>query len=105
MGETTRSDAPVADPSAESRTEIEVEGARWSVEVAGRSRSGTAPDSGAPLLLLRFRRGGEEAEGHGEGAARAREAWAVGVSLAGFSRLQLAEILARSRPEPSEGRD
>lgn len=91
--ESSASPSPAPPPSVE----LEIDGIAWRVEVVGRTRSGTAPDTGAPLLLLRFRR-----ETEGEGREAEREAWAVSRSLSDLSELQLEELFGRSRPMPED---
>jgi hypothetical protein len=67
----------------------------WVVRSGGRTRSGTAPDSGAPLLLLLFFRvEGDDAPKEDPD----REAWAVAASLADLSDTQLRLYLSRARP-------
>jgi hypothetical protein len=74
--------------------EFECEGERWTAELSGHTRSGTPPDSGAPLMLVRFRPTGSEGLGD-------QQAWAVGRGLDDLSDVQLAELKARARPLPS----
>ncbi len=92
--------APEVEPPEPSLTgaerSLEAEGETWFVRSGGRTRSGTSPDSGAPLLLLLFYRveGGDDTpEGDPD-----REAWAVAASLADLSDTQLRLYLSRSRP-------
>lgn len=106
-----RKPTPVAGESGEApalpdvEVSFEVEGEEWTAGVGGLTRSGTAPDSGAPLLLVTFRRGSSEEEG--DPPPPEREAWAVARRLDDLSRLQLEELFRRSRPfrqvDPSGG--
>lgn len=82
---------------------FEVEGEEWIAKEAGRTRSGTSPDSGAPLLLVTFHRAGAEEESGGDQeSVRAedpeREALTVARSLEDLSPLQVEELFQRSRP-------
>lgn len=61
--------------------ELEVEGARWTARVGGKSRSGAALAS-APILLVRF-------ECADDAGARPRQAWVVGASLGKLTPLQV----------------
>ena len=74
--------------------EFECDGESWTAELSGRTRSGTAPDSGAPLMLVRFR--STESGGRAE-----RQAWAVGRGLDDLSDVQLVELHGRACPLPS----
>lgn len=78
-------------PSPEVVRELEVEGQTWEAREGGVTRSGTAPDSGAPLLLVTFQR--PDREGDPE-----REAMTVAGSLEELSDLQLRELFGGSRP-------
>lgn len=78
----------------------------WIVRLEGRTRSGRAADSGAPLLHLRFYREPEAADPE-------RHVVAAGRSLDDFHDQELSDALERSRPwgppepfyqEPEEGR-
>ncbi len=91
------SDTPKVEPELPRRTlELEDE-KRWIVRAEGATRSGTAPDSGASLLLLTF--AAEE-----EPDRRLHEVLAVASSLDELTWAELKELFARSRPyrEPEE---
>jgi len=93
------------EPSAapEVSIEFQAENESWVAVSGGRTRSGTAPDSGAMLLLILFRRAADP-----EDRVR-REVWTAARSLEELSPVQLAELLGRSRPfrdvDPSGGED
>lgn len=67
---------------------FDVGGELWTAQAVGAGRTGTAPDRGAPVLLLRF-----SCE---SGAGGDREAIAVASSLAELGSECLEEVLARS---------
>jgi hypothetical protein len=83
-----------AEPSAvpDKEVEFEVREDRWVARVGGVTRSGTAPDQGAPLLLVTFQPAGEE-----EPDPR-REAWTVASGLDELSIAELRDLFERSRP-------
>lgn len=93
-GVSGRVDEEDLEPSAapDLSIEFEVEGESWVALSGGRTRSGTAPDSGALLLLVLFRRAADS-----EDEIR-REAWTAARSLEELSPVQLSELLGRSRP-------
>lgn len=70
---------------------FEVDGQEWTARAIGWTRSGTAPDTGAPLLLVAFGRSGEDEKFE-------REALAVAGALDNLSDHELGELLGRSRP-------
>jgi hypothetical protein len=84
-----REDAP--SPAPEVVRDLEVDGQSWQAREGGVTRSGTAPDSGAPLLLVTFQRPGEDGDPE-------RESLTVAKSLDELSDLQLRELFGRSRP-------
>lgn len=92
MGEVD-DDTPEPEPLP-SRTLL-VDGARWEVTCIGATRSGEPGDAGAPLLLVRFERVGDEA---GENPAPVREGWAVGRELSEVPEFDLVQLLERARP-------
>ncbi len=82
---------------------FEADGEQWIATEAGRTRSGTSPDSGAPLLLITFHRAvaEDESEGDDEPVRKGdpeREVLAVARSLEDLSSLQVEELFRRSRP-------
>lgn len=85
----------------EERTFQAPDDARWRVVVAGRGRSGTPPDVGAPILLLRFLpapSGSQpDSPGPGPGDSPPVEQLAVGVGLDSFTDEALADLLTRAR--------
>ncbi len=87
---------PGASPSQEA--EVEVDGSRWRVKVAGRVKAGHAGDAGAPLLLLTFHRGAHDPP--------EREVLVPGADLHRVGEDGLVEAFRRSRPwsAPPEGR-
>lgn len=82
-------DREVARPTRD----FEYDGESWTAELSGRTRSGTPPDSGAPLMLVRFRPTESE-------APEDLQAWAVGRTLDELSDVQLAELAGRAQPLP-----
>lgn len=87
-------DAGLSDegPSEETPSrEIEVRGERWTAHAVGRTRSGTSPDPGAPLLLIAFARTEDPADFAWEGLT-------VAESLAEISDDELQELFERARP-------
>ena len=95
--EPVRRPEKASDPIPEVVRELEVEGQIWEAREGGVTRSGTAPDSGAPLLLVIFQRPNREGDPE-------REAMTVAGSLEELSDLQLRELFGRSRSfRPVEG--
>jgi hypothetical protein len=86
---------PSAEPDV-AETEIEIDGARWTVQLLGRSAGGGVRGT-APLLLLGF------SPASAGPAPVGREALVVAETLAGLSKDQLEQALARSRPNRSAG--
>lgn len=86
---------PMADEA--SSKAIKVGDEEWIARAIGSTQSGTAPDSGSPLLLVVFSR-----VQHPE--AYVREAVGVGESLADLSHHALECLFARARPylQPDE---
>lgn len=86
------------------------DGLAWTVEVAGRGRTGSRGDRGADLLLLTFRPGAEASgeepgEEPGEEEGQALERLVVARELDDLSDDRLVEILAEASPpsfEPGE---
>ena len=74
-------------------------GKPWAVRVRGRGLSGTPPDRGAPLLLLQFRRDGDDTQDSGKGEMVERLVVARG--LEELSEEQLQGFLADALPPAS----
>ena len=94
MGDTLDEESPPAPSLSEAEIPFESEGVRWVARSGGRTRSGTAPDSGAPLLLVLFYRVEEE----GTADEPEREVWAVKHGMDDLTESEVERLLARSRP-------
>ena len=81
-------------PESPPRT-FRAEGETWIVRIAGRTRTGTRPDSGIPLKHLRFYRESDPEE-------PVREIYQPGGSLDHLYDEELEGLLARARPVPTE---
>jgi len=92
---------PGALPGMEEREFQDPQGVHWTVNVIGRAVSGTPPDRGAPLLLVRYQRM-EVPEGEG-GTPSPLEGLVVAGELATLSEEALHGLLARARPAPTPG--
>jgi hypothetical protein len=88
-----------APPAPESRA-VEVGDETWHVQVGGRQKAGTSPDSGASLLLLLFRKSPDEELPRREVYVPARE-------LDDIDDEDFPDLLSRSRPyqPPDERRE
>lgn len=93
-----KGDEPEA-PAPESRT-VEVDDETWHVQVGGRHRTGTLPDTGASLLLLFFRRSDDD-------EFPLREVYVPARELGEIDEEDFPELLSRSRPyrPPDEPRE
>lgn len=78
---------------------LDAVGKPWAVRVRGRGLSGTPPDRGAPLLLLQFRRDGDDTQDSGKGEMVERLVVARG--LEELSEEQLQGFLADALPPAS----
>lgn len=88
-------DVPPPEPELRS---VEIGDETWHVSVGGRQRTGTAPDSGASLLLLFFQRSPDD-------ETPAREVYVAARRLDDLHDEDFPELLERSRPwrPPREG--
>lgn len=89
---------PGVEPDVDART-VEIDGATWTVKVAGRAAGGAslAVRSTAPLLLLRFSR-------DGEAGTPPREVLVVGKTLERLTEGQLEQAFATSEPASEPGK-
>lgn len=95
MGDAADEGSTPAPSLLEAEIAFESDGDRWVARSGGRTRSGAAPDSGAPLFLVFFHRAGEDGEPAEEPE---QEAWAVGHGLDDLTEGEVELLLARSRP-------
>jgi hypothetical protein len=84
-------------PTTERREFQDPQGVEWTATVVGRAVSGTPPDRGAPLLLVRFHRT-VDSQAREVAPWPALEALVVAGELATLPEEKLQETLTRARP-------
>lgn len=86
-------------PAMEQRGFQDSQGVDWTATVVGRAVSGTPPDRGAPLLLVRFQRTADP-EGGEIAPSPVLEELVVAEELGTLQEEMLQGWLARARPAP-----